>query len=101
MTITSTLTAVDLSAAFRPDFLLSRIRFIPEPGTATEQDVLDMHRREKQALRTGRWHSRGEGVGFRNPSWQWRRLLLGTWVAQRNLGAVAGDGRHDAASARV
>src|SRR5437870_1979020 len=39
------LTTADLASRFGP-MPLSRIRFVPFPGTATEKDVLDIHARE-------------------------------------------------------
>src|SRR3954453_11970408 len=35
-------TVADLESRFGPSMPLSRIRFTPEPGTATEQDLLDL-----------------------------------------------------------
>ena len=40
-------TAADLFERFGP-IPLRRVRFDPEPGSATEDDVLDVHRREKR-----------------------------------------------------
>src|SRR4051812_22962571 len=40
-------TAADLFDRFGP-IPLRRVRFDPEPGSATEEDVLEVHRREKR-----------------------------------------------------
>jgi Uma2 family endonuclease len=88
-TIAPSLTAVDLSSRFGP-MPLRRIRFNPEPGTATEQDVLDLHQREKRLYELVNGILVEKAVGF-------LEAVLGaalagrvaTWVHQRNLGAVA------------
>lgn len=45
---TGVMTATDLVARFGP-IPLNRIRAVPLPGTATEEDVLEIHAREKRA----------------------------------------------------
>jgi len=86
----SPLTAVDLSHRFGP-ILLRRIRMTPEPGTATEQDVLDIHQREK------RLYELVDGILVEKTMGYSESILavaistiLHSWVAPRNLGAVAG-----------
>jgi Uma2 family endonuclease len=87
------LTVADLFERFGP-MPLKRIRFDPWPGTATEQDVLDLHVKE------GRLFELTDGIlvektmGF--PEAFLASALIGilrNWVSPRKLGAVvAPDG---------
>ncbi len=84
------LTAADLFERFGP-IPLSRIGFVPLPGTATEEDVLNWHQSHK------RLYERVDGVlvekamGFRESVLACTLIrLLGNWVATHNLGIVAG-----------
>jgi Uma2 family endonuclease len=70
---------------------LKRICFDPEPGTATEQDLLDMH------AKTGRLYELVDGILVEKPMGLPEAFLalalgrlLGNWVSPRNLGAVIG-----------
>ena len=85
------LTAADLTERFGP-ISLRRIRFIPEPGTATEQDVLDIHQREK------RLYELVDGVLLEKTMGLPESIvaaaliaILHPWVSQRKLGTVAGE----------
>jgi Uma2 family endonuclease len=90
MTIASPLTAVDLSRRFGP-ISLRRIRFNPAPGTATEQDVLDLHQREKKLYELVDGILVEKTMGFSESVLATVLIrILAPWVAQRNLGAVAG-----------
>jgi Uma2 family endonuclease len=89
-TIAPSLTVVDLSRRFGP-ISLRRIRFDPEPGTATEQDVLDIHQREKRLFELVDGILVEKTIGFMESVLA--AALCGrvaTWVSKRNLGAVAG-----------
>ena len=79
----------DLAARFGPPMPLSRIRFHPAPGTATEQDVLDLHDRE------GRLYELVDGVlvekavGFRESVLAGVLIqLLRNFLATHKLGTV-------------
>jgi Uma2 family endonuclease len=90
MTIAPPLTVVDLSRRFGP-ISLRRIRFDPEPGTATEQDVLDLHLREKRLYELVDGILVEKVMGFPEAFLALTLgRILGTWVVQRNLGAVVG-----------
>jgi Uma2 family endonuclease len=88
---TSTFTVADLANRFGP-MPLHRIRFAPFPGTATEQDVIDLHDRE------GRLYELVDGIlvekamGFRESSLACVLIhLLMSFVAPRALGTVVGE----------
>jgi Uma2 family endonuclease len=84
------ITAADLTERFGP-ILLRRIRFTPAPGTATEQDVLEIHQREKRLCELVDGILVEKTVGFLESCLTAAfGGILGTWVARRNLGAVAG-----------
>jgi Uma2 family endonuclease len=85
------LTVADLVALFGP-ISMSRIGTDPRPGQAPEQDVLDWHRR------TGRLFELVDGVllekvmGYRESVIAGILIrLLGTFIAERGLGVVAGE----------
>jgi Uma2 family endonuclease len=73
------------------DIPLDRICFDPQPGTATEQDLLDLH------AKTGRLYELVDGVLVEKAMGLAEAFLaaalvgiLRTWVKPRNLGAVLG-----------
>jgi Uma2 family endonuclease len=85
---TASLTTTDLVARVG-DIPLNRICFDPEPGTATEQDLLDLH------AKTRRLYELVDGIlvekpmGF--PEGYLAAILiqfLGAWVRPRKLGAL-------------
>lgn len=83
-------TVADLLAHFGP-IALRRIRHDPAPGRATEQDVLDLHRRE------GRLYELVDGVlvekvmGFKESALACVLIqILRNFLVGRNLGTVTG-----------
>jgi Uma2 family endonuclease len=90
LTPPASLTTADLVARVG-DIPLRRICFDPEPGTATEQDLLDL------CAKTDRLYELVEGVLVEKAMGLAESLLamtlgriLGNWVSPRNLGAVLG-----------
>src|SRR5438128_410273 len=71
---------------------LSRIRFHPPPGTATEQDVLDTHARQKRLceLVDGVLVEKAMGSPESCLAIEIARMLK-TFVKQHRLGLVAGE----------
>jgi Uma2 family endonuclease len=89
--ITSTWTATDLANHFGP-IPLSRIRFIPFPGTATEQDVLDVQQREHHLCELVNGVLVEKAMGLRE---SFLAIFLASalrgFVTPRKLGAVTGE----------
>jgi len=84
------LTVADLAARFGP-MPLTRFRFDPRPGAATEQDVLDIHRREKRLYELVAGILVEKVMGYPESALAFELgRLLGNWVAPRRLGIVAG-----------
>src|SRR3954453_3254843 len=84
------LTAEDLAMRFGP-MPLSRIRFQPFPGTATEQDVLAIYQNEKRLCELVDGILLEKTVGFTEAFLAATLTrLLGNWVAPRRLGLVVG-----------
>ena len=84
-------TVADLLEQFGP-ILARRIRMDPSPGTATEEDVVAIHDREK------RLYELVDGVLVETAMGYYESYLalllarlLGNFVAQRNLGIIAGE----------
>jgi Uma2 family endonuclease len=88
-----TLTVADLFQRFGP-MLLKRIRFDPWPGTATEQDVLDLQAKEGRLFELMDGILVEKAMGF--PEAFLAAAIIGmlhNWVSPRKLGAVvAPDG---------
>jgi Uma2 family endonuclease len=96
------LTLVDLADRFGP-MPLERICFDPWPGTATEQDVIDLHDRDRRLfeLIDGILVEKAMGVMESFLAIQ-IAIFLGNWVMPRNLGAVLGaDGMLRMVSAQI
>src|SRR4051794_22920431 len=71
---------------------LSRIRFLPPPGTATEQDVLDVHAREKSLCELVDGVLVEKPIGFSESCLAAEMLhIVKAFVNPRNLGLVAGE----------
>jgi Uma2 family endonuclease len=70
----------------------ARVRFCPAPGTATEQDVLDVHAREGRLCELVEHVLVEKIVGFRE-SWLASFLIyaLLSFVKPRDLGVVTGE----------
>jgi Uma2 family endonuclease len=85
------LTAADLTDRFGP-IPLTRVRFDPWPGNATEQDVLDIHNREKRLYELVDGILVEKVMGY--PESALALILariLGNWVQPRRLGILAGE----------
>jgi Uma2 family endonuclease len=81
----------DLASRFGP-MPLHRIRFAPFPGTATEQDVIDLHEREGRLFELVDGILVEKAMGFRESSLACVLIrLLGNFVAGRKLGTVSGE----------
>jgi Uma2 family endonuclease len=86
----TTLTAADLATCFGP-MPLSRIRFDPFPGTATEEDVLAIHEREERLCELVDGILVEKTAGFTEALLATvLSRLLGNWVVPRKLGVVLG-----------
>jgi Uma2 family endonuclease len=86
------LTVADLAERFGP-MPLHRIRFFPFPGTATEQDVLAIHAREKRLCELIDGILVEKVMGYRESLLACFLIrVLGNWVSARRLGLVAGEG---------
>jgi len=84
------LTVADLAELFGP-MSLHRIRFSPFPGTATEQDVLAIHAREKVLCELIDGILVEKDMGYRESLIACFLIqVLRNWVAPRRLGLVAG-----------
>jgi Uma2 family endonuclease len=85
------MTVADLYERFGP-IPLDRIRFDPWPGTATEQDVLDIYQREKRRCELVDGILLEKDMGYPESM---LAMALGTflygWVHPRKLGIVAGE----------
>jgi Uma2 family endonuclease len=84
-------TVADLASRFGP-MPLHRIRFAPFPGTATEQDVIDLHDREDRLYELVDGILVEKAMGFRESSLAC--VLIGClrgFVAPRQLGTVVGE----------
>ena len=87
---TKGLTVADLLERFGP-MPDGRIRTDPPPGTATEQDVIDIEARESRLCELVDGVLVEKTVGYYESYLTVRLiLLLGTFVEQHNLGCVAG-----------
>jgi Uma2 family endonuclease len=85
------LTVADLAERFGP-MPLHRIRFFPFPGTATEQDVLAIHAREKRLCELIDGILVEKVMGYRESVLAlFIARVLGNWVAPRRLGVLAGE----------
>jgi Uma2 family endonuclease len=70
----------------------NRVRYPPAPGTATEQDVLDLARREKRLYELVDGALVEKVMGYRESLLAGVILsLLRGWVVPRNLGLVSGE----------
>jgi Uma2 family endonuclease len=86
----STWTVADLMDRFGP-MLLSRIRFSPAPGTATEQDVLDLNDHEDRLFELVDGTLVEKTVGLRESLLACALVgFLRTWVVARRWGIVTG-----------
>ncbi len=86
---TSSLTLADLLKELG-DISPSRIRYKPPPGTATEQDVIDIHRREKRLFELVDGVLVEKIMGYAESSIAARLLiLLGKFVDENDLGNLA------------
>jgi Uma2 family endonuclease len=84
-----TLTIADLLQRFGP-MRLKRIRFNPWPGTATEQDVLDILVKEDRLFELMDGILVEKAMGFPEAFLAAALIrILGNWVSPRKLGAVA------------
>jgi Uma2 family endonuclease len=82
-------TARDLVDRFGP-IPLARICFDPFPGTATEQDVLELHEKTDRLFELVDGILVEKTVGFQESVLAAALIrVIGNWVAQHNLGAVA------------
>src|SRR5262249_19529292 len=98
----SSWTIADLMERFGP-MLLSRIRFNPAPGTATEQDVLDLNAHEDRLYELVDGTLVEKTVGFREPLLAIvLTRLLGNYLQENPLGVVVGaDGMMRLAAGQV
>lgn len=95
MTVSTTssqreLTLADLLDRFGP-MPYYRIRHDPPPGTATEQDVIDVHDREDRLCELVDGVLVEKTVGFVESLLAARLItILGSFVSERNLGIITG-----------
>jgi Uma2 family endonuclease len=86
----TTLTTTDLADLFGP-MPLSRFRFVPFPGTATEQDVINLHDHHDCLCELVDGILVEKAIGFRASVLAMvLARFLGDFVKARNLGALVG-----------
>lgn len=85
-------TAVDLAERFGP-IPLNRIRFLPVPGSARVQDVIEVYRHERRACELVDGVLVEKTVGYLESCIACLLIRrLANFVAERDLGVVAGEG---------